>query len=130
MATEGRIDGIKDGFLAGWAHDPDRPGERLELEVSIDDEPLGQCVANVERGDLLSEGIGDGRHGFQVRVRRRLEPGSAHRLAVRALRDGSLLPMAGNYDGDATGDPADAKLVLSADTSPAPPATAQVPTRT
>jgi hypothetical protein len=100
MAIEGYIDGVKGWFLTGWAHDPERPGERLELDVELDGEPLGRCVANLGRPDLAKRGVGDGRHAFRIKLPRRLEQGSDHTVLVRASLDGTVLPLSRRYFAD------------------------------
>lgn len=115
MAIEGRIDGIRESAVSGWAHDPDRPGERVELEVFLDGEHVGHCVANRERADLRNHGIGDGHHAFRLALRRQLEPGSAHVIVVRSARDGTLLPLAAAYEASASPDPSAPPLILAVD---------------
>jgi len=113
MTTEGRVDGVRRGFLMGWAHDPARPGDRLELDARIDAVQLGRCLADLNRGDLVRRGIGDGRHAFRVKLPQPLEPGSEHLVTVRACADGTILPLAENYHADPSGDPEGQRLILT-----------------
>jgi hypothetical protein len=93
VAIKGYVDGVAGGSVLGWAHDPARAGARIELELYVDDELIGRCVADVARDDLSRAGIGDGRHGFRHRLPRPLT-GGQHRIVVRALGDATVLPLA------------------------------------
>lgn len=99
MAIKGYIDGVIRGSVLGWAHDPERPGARIELEVRVDDEPLGRCMADLEREDLVRAGIGDGRHGFRHPLAGPLTPGD-HRIVVQALAERAVLPLARDHFAD------------------------------
>jgi hypothetical protein len=111
MATEGFIDGLKGPFLLGWAFDPERPGVRLELDIELDGQPVGRCIADVLRRDLEQQSVGDGRHGFRVRLPRPLEPGSSHLVLVRS-EDGTVLPIRKRYFADPSGQSTDRQLNL------------------
>ncbi len=108
-------------FILGWAHDPQHPADRVELDVHLDGQPLGRHRADVERSDLVRAGIGDGRHAFRIELPELLEPGSAHTLIVRAVADSAVIPLARDYFADMTGTPGAAPLVLSVNgTTPEP----------
>lgn len=99
MAIKGYVDGVIGGSVLGWAHDPDRPGKRLELEIRVDDALVGRCVADIERDDLARAGIGDGRHGFRQPLEARLTPGR-HRIVVEAIGERAVLPLARDHFAD------------------------------
>lgn len=61
-----------DGGFDGWCWAPDRPDERLVVELLVDDTVAASIVAALFRRDLLLSGFGDGRHGFVLK----LPPGS------------------------------------------------------
>jgi hypothetical protein len=52
------------GWVQGWAWYPDRPDERVELEMLVDGAPAGTTIAMRLREDVLNAGHGDGRYGF------------------------------------------------------------------
>jgi hypothetical protein len=54
--------------ILGWALDGARPGHRLNLELQLGREVIGTGVADQPRADLEANGIGDGRHGFEIAV--------------------------------------------------------------
>lgn len=62
----GHIDRVtEDGIVEGWCRDANRPGQRLNLTVLVDNEPAGTTTAMLFRRDLADAGIGDGRHAFR-----------------------------------------------------------------
>jgi hypothetical protein len=66
-AAVGILEVISDeGWVKGWAWYPNSPDRRVEIELLIDGEVVGDTVAAAPRQDLVSAGIGDGNHGFAV----------------------------------------------------------------
>jgi hypothetical protein len=57
-----------DGSFGGWCWAPERPTERLVVDLLVNDTPAASIVAAAFRRDLLTRGIGDGRHGFTLRL--------------------------------------------------------------
>ena len=89
----GHVDAISRKFVAGWAADPEQPGHRLALTVTIDGVFAGETVAERLRPDLARLGrFGDGRHGFNFTFTEPLDPTQDHVVLVRYASDGVLLP--------------------------------------
>lgn len=68
---EGRLDAVANGRVYGWAWNRNRPDEILEIEIrpagpSTDDRPLAAGTADLPRADLRANGVGDGRHAFEL----------------------------------------------------------------
>jgi hypothetical protein len=62
---QGHLENIQeDGLITGWCWDPDQPARRARLTVLVDNEPIGDLIADNFRPDLESAGIGDGAHAF------------------------------------------------------------------
>ena len=62
---QGHLENIhEDGLITGWCWDPDQPARRAKLTVLVDNEPVGDLIADEFRSDLESAGIGDGAHAF------------------------------------------------------------------
>jgi hypothetical protein len=57
-----------DGAFEGWCWAPDRAEERLVVDLLVNDTLAASIVAAVFRRDLQLRGIGDGRHGFALRL--------------------------------------------------------------
>lgn len=62
----GRVDAIDTGRIFGWAFDPMAPDKRLAIRVLLDGKVIAEAVADRERPDLRRNGIGDGRHAFEI----------------------------------------------------------------
>jgi hypothetical protein len=89
----GHVDAISRRVVAGWAADPERPGDRLTVSVSVDGVHLGDAVADRVRNDLASLGrFGDGRHGFSFTFPEPLGADADHVVRVVFQDDGGKLP--------------------------------------
>ena len=91
-SLEGNLDGLDGTTIAGWAFSPQQPDAPVTLEILDGEGLIARVVANRFRPDLESAGIGDGRHGFELRLARALSPTIRHELRVRRVEDGQELP--------------------------------------
>lgn len=62
----GRIDGLSGRILTGWAVDPDRPAEAVEVEVRQRGLVIGRAMTDVSRPDVAAAGLGGGHAGFRI----------------------------------------------------------------
>ncbi|MBW9064340.1 hypothetical protein JNB71_13515 [Rhizobium herbae] len=62
----GRVDAIDMGRIFGWAFDPMAPDQRLTIRVLLDSKVIAEAVADRNRPDLRRNGIGDGKHAFEI----------------------------------------------------------------
>ena len=62
----GRVDAIDMGRIFGWAFDPMAPDQRLTIRVLLDAKVIAEVVADRNRPDLRRNGIGDGKHAFEI----------------------------------------------------------------
>ena len=62
----GRVDAIDMGRIFGWAFDPMAPDQRLIIRVLLDGKVIAEAVADRNRPDLRRNGIGDGKHAFEI----------------------------------------------------------------
>jgi len=89
----GHVDAVSRRVVAGWAADPDLPGERLTVSISVDGVHLGDAVADRLRNDLASLGrFGDGKHGFAFTFPEPLSADTEHVVRVVFQDDGGKLP--------------------------------------
>jgi SGNH hydrolase-like domain, acetyltransferase AlgX len=94
--VEGRLEAVVDGRAVGWARDPERPDEAIEVRVLVDGEPVASGVADVDRPALLAAGVGHGRYGFDLQLPDRLGDAAAHGIQALAGPDREpLTPLAG-----------------------------------
>ena len=62
----GRVDAVDMGKIFGWAFDPMAPDQRLTIRVLLDGKVIAEAVADRNRPDLRRNGIGDGKHAFEI----------------------------------------------------------------
>lgn len=87
----GQLDRADHDVIAGWAYDPNRPGERVALTVHIDGQPVGTVLADRYRADLEASGLGDGRHSFEIRLPQGLSRAAARVVGVARAAGGAEL---------------------------------------
>jgi GT2 family glycosyltransferase len=91
-AAVGNLDRADHDELTGWAWDPARPNEAVDIEILDGEVVVLTLRADEFRPDLARAAIGDGRHGFRLRSLAGLFPLSRHRVRVRRALDGRDLP--------------------------------------
>lgn len=72
----GHVDRIVQGKLRGWAMVIDQPKLKANVQVRINGAVVRNDVAELFRPDLLSSGIGDGHHGFEIEIGSAITPDS------------------------------------------------------
>jgi glycosyltransferase involved in cell wall biosynthesis len=88
---QGSVDRVDGETIAGWAWLDAHPGVKVRLDVVVNGERVAELIANRYRADLQSSGYGDGRHSFELRLPRPLNPFSRHEIIVRRSADGEPL---------------------------------------
>lgn len=90
-SVKGIFDGV-DGHVAhGWVCTLGDPERRLAVEIVEGGRVVGRGVADIYREDLRMAGVGDGKHGFRIRLSRVLLDGRVHRLHARVAKGESML---------------------------------------
>ena len=84
---QGNLDGMDGTSLSGWAFDPENPAIPVVLEILDGDGSIGRVTANRFRDDLEIAGIGDGRHGFELRLAGGMSHRARHEIRVRRVSD-------------------------------------------
>jgi hypothetical protein len=80
-----------DGGFEGWCWAPDRPEARVVVDLLVNDTLAASIVAAVFRRDLQLRGIGDGRHGFALRLPPNLsETNGEHIVTARERESGAV----------------------------------------
>jgi hypothetical protein len=91
-ALTGHIDQADRFALTGWAMDPARPGEAVELELVLDGAVIGSFLADRHRADLEAAGLGEGRLAFQVQFPGGLSSHAERVVELRRVGDGAAVP--------------------------------------
>jgi hypothetical protein len=88
-AVQGDFRERVDGTFEGWCWSPERPDARLVVDLLVNDTLATSIVAAVFRRDLQARGIGDGRHGFKLRLPPNLaETNGEHIVTARERASG------------------------------------------
>ena len=95
----GRIDGMRNGKVYGWAFNSDEPDEHLEIKVSRGGAIVATGLANSLRKDLPDAGIGKGDHAFDIALAPDTSSFHGVMVVARSAKAGeALLPNATNDD--------------------------------
>lgn len=68
MKFFGYLDKITPKSVSGWAWCQENPQTRPTIQIIITGELIAETVCNQYRADLVSEGIGDGKYGFNIEL--------------------------------------------------------------
>lgn len=95
----GRVDGMRNGKVYGWAFNSDEPDEHLEIKVSRGGAIIATGVADNLRKDLPDAGIGKGDHAFDIALAPDTSSFHGVMVVARSAKVGeALLPNATNDD--------------------------------
>jgi len=101
MATngfvQGRIEQVREGVVSGWAWNPTTPGWRVGVRALVDGQDVGGSAADLYRPSLADAGIGDGHHGFRIKLPEATVRRGEHSLRIEA-GDGARLPPAASFE--------------------------------
>ncbi len=93
MALRGHVDRLTRRQMIGWAQDSTAPNTPVSLFISVDGRVVGRCLADRPRDDLVREGIGHGRHGFDFEFPSGALPAlNRCTVTVRREGDGEVVP--------------------------------------
>ena len=85
------IDHLNRGRCWGWAFDPKRPDDRVQLEICCDGVIIGSTIANLFREPIAKQRLGDGYCGFDVHFPVGLDLTLPHTIEIRRRSDGTQL---------------------------------------
>ncbi len=91
---DGYIDYATHTGISGWAWCKALPDTQVRLEILAGDQLIGTVLADRFRADLKDARIGDGRHGFELRFTRPLDPFLRHTVTLRRAVDHAPLAVA------------------------------------
>lgn len=87
----GHTDGLRRGFVQGWAWRPGRPHEKVTVELLVGGQPVAEGAACIHRADIGDAGIGTGDHGFLLPLPAIDADAPALPITVR-VKGGPMLP--------------------------------------
>ncbi len=91
-ALDGDVATVDHRGAYGWALDTAHPSAPVTLEFVAGGAVLGEAPADVRRPDLEMAGLGEGRCGFLLRLRRPLPGNRPAFVTVRRAGDGAPMP--------------------------------------
>jgi hypothetical protein len=65
---QGCIEEASRTLIKGWVWDPETPGHPIRLELTEGEASVATAIANDKRPGLSLAGIGDGTHGFTIKL--------------------------------------------------------------
>ncbi|MFK3906776.1 hypothetical protein ACI2KD_01760 [Pseudomonas monteilii] len=87
----GHIDYAKAGYAYGWAFNQSRPEVKVSVEIMVQDKVVAYGIADQYRNDLDTLNIGDGYHGFCLKLSNELLDGQPYKLYARETTTGMQL---------------------------------------
>jgi glycosyltransferase involved in cell wall biosynthesis len=94
--VQGRVEQVKDGLVTGWAWNPATPDWRVGVRVVVDGLDVAGGAADLDHLSLAEDGVGDGRHGFRIKLPARVAVAADHGLRIEA--GGARLPAATGFE--------------------------------
>jgi hypothetical protein len=86
----GEIRALHGEIVVGWAFRPERPDERVVVEILCDGYPVTLATADMFEADLRDRGIGDGCHAFVAALPARILV-ACNRITARIANEGTAL---------------------------------------
>ena len=80
--VEGNHEVMSCNEIVGWVWDRNRPDVPLSVIILDGSTPLATVTADVLRGDLVTAGKGNGRHGFSYVVPASLKNDQPHEIRI------------------------------------------------
>jgi hypothetical protein len=91
LPLAGHFDYVQDSYAYGWAYNPLEPLSRVTVDILADGNIVAHGEASVFRQDLHDANIGDGRHGFRLKLSYELLDDEVHVLTARNAANGHAL---------------------------------------
>jgi hypothetical protein len=90
-AVRGEVNQQAGLAVRGWAYDERHPDRQFTVELLDGEDVVAFGIADRFRRDLLDNGIGDGRHAFEIKLPMRFADGRHHILSCRIAETGDML---------------------------------------
>jgi hypothetical protein len=100
----GYVEAFTTDRLLGWAWAPASPDMRAAIELRLGDAIVAETVADLPRADLTSNGVGDGRHAFDIQIPAAFGARAAELRVFARVGDGAAMPIGAPPAADALSD--------------------------
>lgn len=91
----GQLEGFVEGRAVGWAYNPSKTDETISIELVCEEKVVGRGLAKNFRGDLVTAGLDQGMHAFDIPLSYELQNGKVHKLTARV--ENSKRPLIGGH---------------------------------
>jgi len=92
-AIIGFIEAVTESHVLGWAWSPALPDEALLVELRLGEQVIAHGHADRLREDLRANGVGDGRHAFELPIEEAYRERAAEITAQASRADGVVVPL-------------------------------------
>ena len=89
----GYVEAVTGDRILGWAWAPGTPEVRAVIELRLGDIVVAGTVADLPRPDLASNGIGDGRHAYDIAIPTEFRPRVAELHVFARAGDSEAIPI-------------------------------------
>ena len=89
---QGCIEEASRTLIKGWVWNPETPGHPIRLELTDGEALIATAIASDKRPGLSLAGIGDGKHGFTIKLEEGLLADDRHLLHLRCADSGAAVP--------------------------------------
>jgi hypothetical protein len=100
----GYVEAVAADRLLGWAWAPVTPDLRAAIELRLGDTVVARTVADLPRADLETNGIGDGRHAYNVTIPPEYRDRTAELRVFARIGDGPAVPIGATPAADGLAD--------------------------
>jgi hypothetical protein len=100
----GYVESATTDRILGWAWAPATPELRGAIELRLGDDVVSDTVADLPRADLASNGIGDGRHAFDLVIPQEVRGRAAELRVFVRIGDGEAFPIGATPAADGLAD--------------------------
>jgi hypothetical protein len=89
----GYVEALTTDRILGWAWAPASPESRAAIELRLGDAVIASTAADLPRADLVSSGIGDGRHAYDIAIPPDVRSRAAELHVFARVGDGEAFPI-------------------------------------
>lgn len=100
----GYVEAVTADRILGWAWTPAAPELRTTIELRLGDTVVAHTVADLPRADLASNGIGDGRHAYEIAIPSEIRPRAAELRVFARAGDAAAVPIGATPAADGLSD--------------------------
>ncbi len=102
VEINGYVEATTPTQVLGWAWAPGAPGRRVKIQALLGESVIAEAAADREREDLARNGIGDGRHAFELQLPEAVQGRLRELRVIARTDDGATVSLSVPPAADAT----------------------------